>query len=797
MEYIENMMQISSYEGAFSENNKILIIGDITKDWGDSFINICNEYCLDLFFAKDADEGERLIEKYGEFAVNVIPYSSADDSCKNFYRKVREKYAETYIVIVTDILHADEARSFFKIDSFAACMIRPIRMENFSMMVKKLTTKFNLVKREQFTIERLTEKEIDLEIISVITKDIVSSLNFSKIIKIVLDEIKNKLPIDKCSYFEIDEKNYIRHIESRGIDNDVISKFPSGNAYDFELSRYLLESKKELYIEDTTQLPEGNIKKAMHIANISSVAIFPVLFKERVAGFLFISTTENAEGKRITPRLFNIIKRITELLSIALWNATRYMNVSDFNKELLQELKKTSELGNLICSTLDFNELLKVSIEGINEMIPCEAHTLLIVDKKTGKLSHNYGTGGGINDLLKYQSPDELELANFVLRQKKSIIRNEMKSDEVLPKDMKMREKVLDALPETINILLTPVISKAEPLGVIISMNKVDGKNFEETDAELLSIIAAQIGIATENAILTEERKLKLEDTSFKLEQTQAQLFQSEKMAALGQLAGGVAHEINNPLTGVVTNLQLINDLEKIDEEKCNALIQLCEREIKNADALEEIKSFFNKLLKIEKKKNRWINTAALGGKRCKHIVENLLAFSRQSRSEKYDHFNINDCIEQTLEIIGNQFQVKNVSIEKNLSKDIYKVYGNMGEISQVILNLLINAFQAIKKKPGKITITTKNESKTFISIRISDTGCGIPPEIKEKIFEPFFTTKEVGVGTGLGLSIVHGIIEKHGGLIEIDSEIDKGTTFIIKLPTEGKKEDEEIEARE
>lgn len=794
MTTIDSLIDISPYEGAFSENNKILIIGDITKEWEDSFINVCREYCLDLFYAKDTKEGKELIEKLGEFAVNVMPYTTKDDSCTVFYKSIREKYAETYVVIVTDIIHADEARAFFKIDSFAACMISPIRMENFSMMIKKLATKFNLVKREEFTIERLREKEIDLEIISVITKDIVSSLNFSKIINIVLDEIKNKLPVDKCTYFEIDNSDCVKHIESRGISEDTISKFPTGNVKDFPLSRYIVENKKEIYIEDTTKIPEGNIKKAAESANISSVAIFPVLFNEKVAGFLFISTLESEKGKRITPRLFTIIKRITELLSISLRNATKYRTVSDFNKELLQELKKTSEIGNIICSTLDFKELLKVSIIEINELIPCSAHTLIIADKITGRLSYNYGTGGGINNLLKYQEPDEIELARFVLRQKTPYVRNGMKAEEVLPKDMKMREKLLNVLPDELDIALLPVISRGEPLGVIISMNKNDGKPFDETDTELLSIIAAQIGIATENSILTEERKIKLQDTFIKLEQAQAQLFQSEKMAALGQLAGGVAHEINNPLTGVVTNLQLIDDLDKIDDEKCARLIQLCEKEIKNQESLSEIISSLEQMLKTEKKKDRWIETAAMGGKRCKHIVENLLVFSRQSKSEKYDFFNLNECIDQTLDIIGTQFSVKNVKIEKNLSQSLSKVYGNMGEISQVILNLLINAFQAIKQKSGTITVTTKDESKNFVSVSIADTGSGISPEIREKIFEPFFTTKEVGVGTGLGLSIVHGIIEKHGGLIDIESEPGKGTTFIIRLPVEANTQSEEMD---
>ncbi|MBI5375041.1 MAG: GAF domain-containing protein [Candidatus Schekmanbacteria bacterium] len=781
---LNGVIEFSPYEVVFKENNRILLIGDYQDQWKEDLQNLAGEYALDIYFSINATEGLKLVEEHGPFAVNVIPYAMPDISSKEFYSIIRKRFSESYIVIITDIVNADEARSFFKIDSFAACMIKPIRIENFSMMIKKLMTKYNLVKREHLTIKRLKEKEIDMEIISVITKNIVSSLNFSKIIRIVLDEIQNKLPVDKCIYFAITPENLLVHIESRGIPEHLLKKIPTMNIDDYDVLKYICSEKKEIYIGDLNNYPDETIKRIASSAGINSIAIFPVILEGRVAGLLSISTENREEERRITPRVFTVLKRITELLSISLWNATKYKNVSDFNRELLNELKKTSQLGNKICSTLELNELLKVSIEGINEILPCEAHTLLIMDRETGKLNLRFGTGGGINKLLEYKDHEDIEIADFVLSQKQPLIKNGMKASEDVPVNVNIREELMKYFPPVSNIMIVPVISKGESIGLIISMDKKDGTDFDETDAEHISIIASQIGIATENAILSQEKTRNLERTFIKLEQTEAQLFQSEKMAALGHLAGGVAHEINNPLTGIVTNLEHINELYHLDEAAYGQFMELCSASAANANSLDELKAKLTKLFESEKKRTRWLSTAVKGGLRCKHIVENLLTFSRQSRIEDYNYFDLNECITQTIELVHHQFEVKGVTIEKNMPSSELNVYGNMGEISQVFLNMLINAFQAIKGG-GKITVTTNEPVDGFVELLISDTGSGISEEIRDRIFDPFFTTKEVGVGTGLGLSIAHGIIEKHGGLIDFRSNSGKGTTFSIKLPTD------------
>lgn len=227
----------------------------------------------------------------------------------------------------------------------------------------------------------------------------------------------------------------------------------------------------------------------------------------------------------------------------------------------------------------------------------------------------------------------------------------------------------------------------------------------------------------------------------------QAALVQSEKMAAFGQLGAGIAHEVKNPLAGILGYAQL--SLRKVDEGS----------------------TVYKNLQVIEKET-----------KRCKVIIENLMKFARQE-PVSYEPMEINEVIEDAMAIVDHQLTINQIRLEKNLAPDLPYIMGNSNQIQQVLMNFMINAQQAMDGSPGLVKITTRLANANQIEIQVRDTGPGIPKEIQSKLFEPFFTTKPAGKGTGLGLSVSYGIIKDHKGNIAVASSVGNGATFLIRLP--------------
>ncbi len=273
---------------------------------------------------------------------------------------------------------------------------------------------------------------------------------------------------------------------------------------------------------------------------------------------------------------------------------------------------------------------------------------------------------------------------------------------------------------------------------------------------------------------LTEEKE-KLKKANDDLKRSQVMIFQQEKLAGLGQLAAGVAHEINNPTGFILSNLNTFNKyIERIIEF---IAVQTSATEPVKVDNVNEKRNEL-KIDYILDDVTKLIGESLDGGNRIKKIVQDLKVFARQDDSEK-DNTNINECIESTLNIVWNELKYK-ATVKKELT-DIPLIKCYRQQLNQVFMNILINASQAIEEH-GDIIIKTWHE-KESVFISISDTGCGIPEKNISRLFEPFFTTKDVGQGTGLGMSISYDIIKKHNGNIFVESEEGKGTNFTIKIP--------------
>lgn len=281
------------------------------------------------------------------------------------------------------------------------------------------------------------------------------------------------------------------------------------------------------------------------------------------------------------------------------------------------------------------------------------------------------------------------------------------------------------------------------------------------------------------------------------LREIQAQLLQNEKMASIGQLSAGIAHEINNPMGFINSNLGTLEKyVDKFDRYigTLEPLVQACADE-QHWQAVQALRKEL-KLDYVLRDIHQLLEESADGASRVMRIVQDLKTFSR-SDTAQIARAELHQCIDSTINIIWNQ--IKYVAELHKEYGDLPKVPCNVQQINQVFMNLLVNACHAIQGKEldtlGTITVRTWSDADTAY-IAVSDTGCGISKEVQRRIFEPFYTTKEVGKGTGLGLSISHEIIKKHGGELTVASEVGKGTTFTIQLPLEAKNSNAEQEER-
>jgi two-component system NtrC family sensor kinase len=238
--------------------------------------------------------------------------------------------------------------------------------------------------------------------------------------------------------------------------------------------------------------------------------------------------------------------------------------------------------------------------------------------------------------------------------------------------------------------------------------------------------------------------------------ESQNRLIMSEKQASVGRLAAGVAHEINNPLTGVLTYTHM-----------------LLRRKDLTADVRKDLE------------------TIAEATERVRKIVKGLLDFSRQTKPDR-DLVEVNKLVSSVIALMENQALVKGVQINFNPAESLKTVNMDRNQFQSVLLNIIINALDATKAG-DRVTLSTRDsphvneDGQTGIEIEIADTGCGIPPEHMNKLFDPFFTTKEVGHGTGLGLAVSLGIVQRHGGTIRVSSDLGKGSVFTLWVPLEGR----------
>jgi signal transduction histidine kinase/DNA-binding response OmpR family regulator len=417
------------------------------------------------------------------------------------------------------------------------------------------------------------------------------------------------------------------------------------------------------------------------------------------------------------------------------------MRVNRQLERRVKELNILYNVGKSVTALLDLEELLKRIVQAGLYITGAEEGSLLLIDRQTGDLYMRANRGVG-----------EKFARGFRVKVQDTIAGQVVKTGEpywMSTDDQRLKVKTNYLVR---SLAYVPLKVGSRVIGVLLVDNKVSNRPFTENDIYLLSALADYAAISIEKARLygevksfNEELEGRVEERTRELRVAQEQLVQSEKLASIGQLASGVAHEINNPI-GVILGFA-----------------QILVKRMPQDDPI------YKPLATIERE-----------GLRCKRIVQDLLDFARQGKPT-LSMLNINEVIESASRLIPPHINSEKIEVVKGYAPRLPPVLGDANQLQQVFLNILLNAYQAMLSG-GQLRITSRTVGDEVQAI-FSDSGVGIPSEYLGRIFDPFFTTKEIGQGTGLGLSVSYGIVEQHGGTIDVDSTVGVGSTFVVKLP--------------
>ena len=432
-------------------------------------------------------------------------------------------------------------------------------------------------------------------------------------------------------------------------------------------------------------------------------------------------------------------------------------------KELVEKAIEKNELKALVAlyeaskalfSTMHLDELFEIVMDLIKRVLKADECSLMLV-----------GEDQMLSIVASRGIPQELaQSVHLKIGERISGLAAKEKRDFLLINGLEGYpdlKRVQDRTRPINSSIVCPLMDKGKVLGVLNVSRTTNDENYNSTDLHSASIFAAQVALAIQNAKLyesLESKLMELETSNKSLKEAQDQLLQSEKLASIGLLVSGVAHEINNPLTAVIGYTQLLMDSDA------------------SPNTQKQLKTIFDQ------------------AQRCGRIVQDLLLFARK-RKPNSATVNLVKILEESIRVTSQEIKIGGVEIHKKYATEDAMVDGDEHQLQQVFVNMITNACQALRSVSGKRSLEIEaSKSDDFFNVIIRDNGPGILKENRSKVFDPFFTTKEVGSGTGLGLSLCYGIIKEHSGTIGIvDSE--KGACFRIELPLAKKRIKPTVEA--
>ncbi len=393
-----------------------------------------------------------------------------------------------------------------------------------------------------------------------------------------------------------------------------------------------------------------------------------------------------------------------------------------------QELAALDDINRMVSSSLDLDEVLASALEGLGRLIETDALALVLNDEESQAwVVRTARAQSGIWLEGRVVPADDAVLRGVVADSRSMLFRA-------------VREGFWnEALACTsLDILCVPLTKGSERIGALVVLKQAAG--LDEESMPLVEHLAATVSVAVQNARLFQD----LESFAEEVERSQNQLIQVEKMAAVGRLAASLAHEINNPLQAIQNSLHLALH-QGLEEEKRRQFLEMAQQEVT----------------------------------RLVQIVRRMLDFYRPSSAMQ--PLDVNRPVEDALAIAGKRLQQAHIEVVSRLSSNLPPVRGAPNQLTQVFLNIIINAVEAMPDGGTLWVGSAYHAERRQIVVAFRDSGPGIAPEMREHMFEPFHTSKSTG--TGLGLAISYGIIERHGGMIEVESPPGAGTTFIVRLP--------------
>ena len=593
---------------------------------------------------------------------------------------------------------------------------------SFNRMVAALREQIAERERVETALRRYTER---LQTLREIDQAILAAQSPEEIAQTALCHLRELVPCARASVALFDvqarEAQVLAIARKDGSQRDVGRRIP------IEHSSWIWATLGMGRVRAVTDIQEredlSSFEKTLLAEGIRSYVNVPLIVQGELIGSLNLGAER---PHAFAPEHIDIAREVASSLAVAIQHAWLYRA-----EQRARRSAETLRDANLaLTQTLDLDVVLNTLLDYLSRFIPYDTANVMLLEGDSRLVVRAF------RGYERWTTPEEIQALVFDAQANPIFRRLIHKRQSVLVPDAQREPGWEWTVPgsHVRSWMGVPLIAGGKVIG-LYSLDKAEPNFFTREHLRTAEALAAQAAVAVQNARLFEQVRT-----------GEAMLIQTAKMASLGEMAGGIAHELKNPLGIISASAQLL-----LEHPENPQLLQQCAERIH------------------------------LASQRAAKIIENLLEFARP-QGQQMRLLDVHEVLEAALTLLAHQIELRGVKLVRTFHPDLPQVRGNPDLLQQVFTNLILNACNAMPQG-GMLEITTDVNSVGEVEIRFRDTGCGIPPEHLSRIFDPFFTTMPVGKGTGLGLSVSYSIVKHHRGTIEVDSQVNQGSTFTVRLP--------------